>query len=805
MPLTPHEDFCALCHKVMEGIASPDEVARFNRLVEREPACLEAYWQQMQADSLLTCCCGGLASVQDNTSQPRRKVRVSTAAAVRFVKIAAAVAVLALTAAGIWLAEGDGRLATGDRQGVAVANPPPIEVSRHWAACNLEVPESLPGTMRMSGGQIKARLGPGIEMILLGPFELEVQTPTKARLVSGRMLATIPWKHGGFTLRTPDLEMWDNGAVYCASVTDSGSDIFVFKGEAQVVEACGEPVDICRAGEGVRVRRDGSGTVKVEANWPEGERILARVMAKDVAKAPEEALLAASRVSDGWAERWMPKVVERPKPVPGLRGGRQPAVASRNSDSRTLIHESQQTSIDSGGTVPAANKAALPQRQEEAMKATVKSAAAMAAAVTMGAGAVWAVPVVSNVNMQQIPNTRLVQVTYDLADESAIVTLSIETNGVAIPDSAVTRLSGDVCKVVEAGNGKSIIWNAGADWPENETENAKARVTAWALDTPPLYCAIDVSGGTAATSYPVYYYPSAGAVPGGVTNHLYKTLRILMRQIPPTGGEGFTMGSPVNETGRNTDREAQVQAVLTKGYYIGVYQVTQGQWQQVMGDIRPWPAKWNNNDYRLTRPVEQVSYYYVRENAVDNKDDPDVNWPSNDVVNADSFMGRLRTKTGLAGFDLPTEAQWEYACRAGTTGALNDGTVNITNTLSDARVGALGRYRFNGGMIWDGVEWVDPEPDCTTENATAAVGSYAPNAWGLYDMYGNVLDLCLDWLANTITGGIDPQGPDTGQYRVLRGSCWVSVASSCRSAVRGMVSPHDPNRIVGFRIVRTLP
>ncbi len=101
------------------------------------------------------------------------------------------------------------------------------------------------------------------------------------------------------------------------------------------------------------------------------------------------------------------------------------------------------------------------------MKAIAKKVAVMAVAVTMGAGAAWALPTVSNVNMQQIPYTRLVEVTYDLTGESAIVTLSIETNGVAIPDSAVTSLSGDVCKVVGIGNGKTIIWNAGADWPEN--------------------------------------------------------------------------------------------------------------------------------------------------------------------------------------------------------------------------------------------------------------------------------------------------------------------------------------------------
>ena len=148
------------------------------------------------------------------------------------------------------------------------------------------------------------------------------------------------------------------------------------------------------------------------------------------------------------------------------------------------------------------------------MKSTAKTAAAVTAAAIMGAGAAWAVPEVSNVNMTQIENTRTVQVTYDLSVTNAIVTLSIETNGVAIPDSAVTRLSGDVCKVVAPGS-LTITWNAGADWPENVAESAKARVTAWSVDAPPQVMAVDLSGGPAAATYPVLYYTSAEALPYG--------------------------------------------------------------------------------------------------------------------------------------------------------------------------------------------------------------------------------------------------------------------------------------------------
>jgi formylglycine-generating enzyme required for sulfatase activity len=400
----------------------------------------------------------------------------------------------------------------------------------------------------------------------------------------------------------------------------------------------------------------------------------------------------------------------------------------------------------------------------------------------------------------------VVDVLYDLAGEAAIVTLGIETNGVAIPDSAVTRLSGDVSVVIQPGTDRHIVWNAGADWPENVTATAKARVTAWSVDAPPLYCAVDVTGGPSTNSYPVYYYASAEAVPGGVTNDLYKTVHILMRQIPPTGGEGFMMGSPSNETGRDGTREDWHKVTLTKAFYAGVYEVTQSQWQQVMGDVRSWPARWSNNDYRLTRPVEQVSYYDIREN-INNTDDAAVDWPANDAVTAGSFMGRLRTKTGLAGFDLPTDAQWEYACRAGTTGALNDGTVNITNSNSDARLDLLGRYQYNGGKVWNGTAWVDPATDCTTANATAEAGAYLPNAWGLYDMHGNVWEWCLDWYAGNLgtAPAEDPTGAASGSIRVVRGGSWNYPASSCRSAYRINDAPSYRNSYIGFRLFRTLP
>jgi len=407
-------------------------------------------------------------------------------------------------------------------------------------------------------------------------------------------------------------------------------------------------------------------------------------------------------------------------------------------------------------------------------------------------GAAWAVPVVSEVTMTQCENSRWVDIGYTLSGEEAIVTLSIETNGVAIPDSAVTLLSGDVSTVVQPGT-RSIEWNAGVDWPEHITETAKARVTAWSVDAPPLYCAVDLTGGPSTNAYPVLYYTSADALPyGGLTNAIYKSSYLVMRKIP-SGAFSMGEGTPVAVT-------------LTKDFYAGVFGVTQGQWYNVMGGARV--AYFTDAASRAYRPMENVSYYDIRENPDGNSSAISPNWPQTNAVGATSFMGQLQSKTGLAGFDLPTEAQWEYACRAGTTTVFNDGdasaNVSGTNQNANAWLDALGRYKYNGGYLADGV--TKAPAGCSPANGTAIVGSYAPNTWGLYDMHGNVWEWCLDWPQETLVSGSDPKGDSVpGSGREVRGGSLTYAAWLCSSAIRFVYVPSRRASDIGFRLVRTLP
>lgn len=301
------------------------------------------------------------------------------------------------------------------------------------------------------------------------------------------------------------------------------------------------------------------------------------------------------------------------------------------------------------------------------------------------------------------------------------------------------------------------------------------------------YMVIDLSGGTSATNYPVTYL---NAIPIGGWTDDYKTTKLLMRRVP---AGTFTMGSPNDEFGRQSD-ETQHAVTLTKNFYIGVFEVTQRQWELVMGNK---PSFFYNTNCYASRPVEQVSYYEIRENP-GNSDDPAVNWPANSAVNATSFMGKLRTKTGLTTFDLPTESQWEYACRAGTPTALNSGK-NITSATSDANMDLVARYYYNNGP------WTQ-NSDATV--GTAKVGSYLPNAWGLYDMHGNVSERCLDWYGTYPGTSSDPLGSATGSIRAPRGGAWGYGADKLRSADRlypGSGDPSYSDKCLGFRAAMTLP
>ena len=302
----------------------------------------------------------------------------------------------------------------------------------------------------------------------------------------------------------------------------------------------------------------------------------------------------------------------------------------------------------------------------------------------------------------------------------------------------------------------------------------------WVIDTTDrTYLIIDVSAGPSATNYPVTYQADAP----DLSDPAYKATHIVLRRIP---AGTFTMGSPEGELGHEPDpREAQHQVTLTQDHYMAVFELTQKQYELVTAAT---PSEYPGDG----RPVENVSYNDMRGSSAG------ANWPADNSVDSTSFLGRLRAKSG-ADFDLPTEAQWEYACRAGTTRAYNDYSKNggagsdclTTEKERDTNLDPLARYRYNG-------------EDAGLQDAE--VGSYQANAWGLYDMHGNVWEYCLDWYATDPggdatdpggpTGPMDPGNPD----RCVRGGYWSYHSRLCRSAFRGGGQPVGRFHGGGFRL-----
>ena len=424
-------------------------------------------------------------------------------------------------------------------------------------------------------------------------------------------------------------------------------------------------------------------------------------------------------------------------------------------------------------------------------------------------------PQVSDVSMSQNSNGEAI-INYNLSSASAVVTLDIQTNATggawaSIGGKAVSGAQGDVWKVVATGS-HSIKWNATTCWAGHPipASGIRAVVTAWALDNTPDYMAVDVS--SAAQPNTQTYYPSADFVPGGVTNSLYKTTMLLMRKIMAKGVT-WTMGSTTLEKARS-GIETSHQVTLTNNYYIGVYEVTQSQWDLIQPS-RLAPSLFRNVADRAMRPVEQVSYNEIRNSANSTEAVAAYNWPAS--PNPNSFLGKLYTKTGIA-FDLPSETQWEFAARAGNGDTKWGDGSGVLNSDDDANLNLLGRYIRNGGQVWNGTSYVNPEWTCGAENGTAIVGTYAPNAWGLYDTAGNVWEWCLDWYEYypTTNGGmvnIDPNdstktlsgkvGGENGN-RMIRGGSWNAPAWECRPARRSGFAPNSRyNGACGFRVICT--
>ena len=423
-----------------------------------------------------------------------------------------------------------------------------------------------------------------------------------------------------------------------------------------------------------------------------------------------------------------------------------------------------------------------------------------------------AAPEISNMSLERSANSHLVTISYDLS-ETAIVTVQVTTNGVALPQSAYGNMGGKVHRVVQQGTGHQIWWNP----PTREMDalvaagSAEVKLSAWAKDDPPDYLAIDLLATNCWR-----FYVTADDVPLGVTNRLYKSSKMLMRKIYakdiqwPAGISSDRMDGTQTYGTNVLHRPHYV--TLTYNYYIGIYEVTHSQYRNASCysyggktyvpdnergyitlsgqdcDIIPadqkqavfWPTPWlAPSDMRGYNPSSAY-------------------WPKHGHnVPATSGLGYFRKRTGL-NLDLTTEAEWEYACRAGESKNLYTG-----DSFTSANVAKL---------AWSSSNW-NQDPACPS-NQLHEVGLLKPNAWGLYDMLGNGFEVCLDAMNNDKTGTdnvdayhgasvTDPVGPaGSASYRRARrgGSVFDSSTSNYGAGMTFTYSRADTRANISYTV-----
>ena len=352
------------------------------------------------------------------------------------------------------------------------------------------------------------------------------------------------------------------------------------------------------------------------------------------------------------------------------------------------------------------------------------------------------IPSVTNVKAQHLHPWEKVAISYEvqglIKNNTEIYVTAKDNSSGSECLTSIRYLSGDI----GTNNGvHRVVWDIGKQGVFINSENTVFSVNYTEGE---VYLVVDLSAGENAVSYPISYLYS---LPLEGWSDEYKTNKIVFKLIKPGT---FMMGGTYN-------------VALTKPYYIGIFEVTQKQYELVMGSCRP------SNNIGDLLPVDKAFYNDIR------GDSATYDWPTVKTVDSNSFVGRLRAKTGLT-FDLPTDAQWEYACRAGTT---------CTYYWGDSIEGEYAWYNANAG------------------GRTHPVGTRKANAWGLYDMSGNVCEWCLDWRDDRFEAGSDPVGPFDGLGRVLRGGSWNSYSIGCTSSSRASSAPSYSYQLYweyGFRL-----
>ena len=416
-----------------------------------------------------------------------------------------------------------------------------------------------------------------------------------------------------------------------------------------------------------------------------------------------------------------------------------------------------------------------------------------------------AAPVAKDVTVSQSGSD--VVIAYSLSETAAVVTFDVETNCPAT--GAWASIGGenlwsvspesDAFRKVSGKDSYRIVWrpSTGLCAADFAAKTARAVVTAWSLDNRPDYMVVDLTAS--ATNGSERYYASTNELPGGLLeNKIYRQSLLVMKKVVAKGVR-WTMGCLAEEgQNHNSNAERAHPVALTNDYYLGIFPMTRVQSASIGYDAQCFI---NSDDYGM-RPADRVCYNYLFTASKDA--DAAFMWPN--APSESSPLGRLRKRTGLA-LTLPSEAEWEFACRAGTGERKWNTGAAYTNSTTDANL--PGRYKMNGGYVDNGSgTLVTPNTGSDPSVGTAIVGSYAPSRWGFYDMHGNIYEWCLDWGEYDITGyggrpNIDPEHPlqtlsgATVTGRIVRGGSFAWPSANARSACRNWINPTASGSDIG--------
>ena len=324
---------------------------------------------------------------------------------------------------------------------------------------------------------------------------------------------------------------------------------------------------------------------------------------------------------------------------------------------------------------------------------------------------------------QRWPWNGLIDIDFTITGAAAGEAFAIDIDATAENGAKALLAKTYASEPVASTGANRIVWDLGADYPEFRANDLRISVTATPLsDSTPVYMVIDLSGGSTATKYPVRYTTTPPAHVQGAANEPCQTTELWMRRIVAPEAAFMVNSYTLDDATKGNNYWGK----MTKDYYIGIFELTQRQWQLVMG---AWPTSHFTNElYRASRPVEGVNFGTITGTFADTQDSPS-------SITSASFLGKIRSKTGLP-INIPSNIQLNFAHRGGSR--LSGGEIwRYYINGSQAALNAIARYSGT-------VENTSPDRNCDANSGTAYVGSYLPNEYGLYDAIGNVSEFTCE-------------------------------------------------------------